>query len=377
MADYFNPSSGLPDPNTYERMPGGGFWTGKTAADNQLALAPFRQNALSQQDLALQEAKAKFGEWSDPNAVAGRQQSIAAKMATDTGTVQEQPSKTQYNIDKALSLHRMLPMEEQNRLQELKKKLTDSEGTASAKVFNELADSAQQLEKIPPAMREPAYNQMMEKVKAENPGQKIPNRFLTYSPEGVRDLQLGFMARVESVGDQQKKSEQAAKDAAETARNRETIAGHIKSSGIAAGATIKSAQIRADIEKPVKPDLQANMDSLTLNSPAQLRKFMQKNEMDEDSAKSFLQTRIQSNKEEHARSEARKNADSQINEKFSLPANHPNRNKTWNDYYQENLSKMSGTSRPQPSNSSGGVIYQGFKFPNQQALDNYKAAGGT
>jgi hypothetical protein len=268
----------------------------------------------------------------------------------------------------------MLPIEEQDRIRELKKKYTDQEGTGKAKVFNELSDSVQQLEGVPEQMKEVAYHQMLNKVREQNPGVTIPERFSTYNQQAVRDLQLGFMARVESVGDMQKKSEQAAKDAAEMARTRETIAGHVKSAGISAAGGIKQAEIRAAVEKPQRPDVQATLDNLTLNSPTKLAAYAKKNGLDEDEARAVLKAQVDSYRQDKLMAEARKRAELRVGSSFMKGS--PDQGKSATDILDEEVAKITGK-QPAMSAKEYKQKYPQYKnIPDETIKAAYKAKTG-
>lgn len=347
MADYMNATAGLPEQG--QRVDQMGFWPGVNQGLTQQIAAPVRRNALEQADLALQSARAKFSEEQDPAAIAGRKQAIASKMATDTATIAEQPSKTKYNIDKAISMHKMLPMEEQGRLQELKQKLESSEGTAAAKVFNELADSAQQLEKVPEQMRPAAYEQLISKVKSQNPGQKIPDRFATYNPQGVRDLQLGFMARVESVGQRQKmdekRLEEQAKKDMEAARDASHLEGVKYTANASSGASRYATDQRRESEKVVKPELENVRLNRILSSPTKKQEYAKKNGIDVGDVDEVIQAQIKTNKDEINRTTAEKLTKMRV-ESAWMPGS-PDKGKSASDMFREELQKLSGGSPKQ------------------------------
>src|ERR1035437_3990938 len=107
--DYMNPGSGLPEQG--QRVEQLGFWPGVNQGLGQQIMAPVRDNANAMRDLELQKARANFAEEQAPAAIAGRQQAIVAKMATDTGTIATQPSLTADHVAAYEAHLKLIPAE--------------------------------------------------------------------------------------------------------------------------------------------------------------------------------------------------------------------------------------------------------------------------
>ena len=246
--DYMNPGSGLPEQG--QRVEQLGFWPGVNQGLGQQIMAPVRDNANAMRDLELQKARANFAEEQAPAAIAGRQQAIVAKMATDTGTIATQPSLTADQVAGHEAHLKLIPAENKAAIEAASQAYNKSRGTPQQAVYDGLSDMAPEINSAPPGMKPILWMSKIAELQHLYPDSEIPEDMKQWSPENETQIQHNYMGRVHSVADTQKKEEsRAAKESAITVEEMRAKAS-LDAARIHAGGMIGAANVRATIEKP-------------------------------------------------------------------------------------------------------------------------------
>lgn len=273
MADYFNPGSGLPDQNQ-NPMISGGFAGGWNQGQTQQIMQPFRQNARDQQELALEEARAKFAEWSDPASVATRKSEIKTKGEEARARQKVLPSETKWKIAEHNSWFKQQPYEEQLNIQNYTNKYNEAKGKPQRDLMDTLADIAPELDKVPTQMKPAAWESAVRRAQEKHPGVKIDPKYYQYTPELESDIQRMFKARVHSYAEEQKLVAQREKDAADMEREKVKVSGQSAVAGIHEGGAMAREKLRVESDnRNTNPGQADERDKAILRNPNRLAAY--------------------------------------------------------------------------------------------------------
>ena len=375
MADYFNPASGLTDPSTFASQPGGGFWAGATQGMNQATMQPFRDNALSQQDLALKDAQMKFQEASSPAAVAGRQQAIAAKMATDTGTVQTQPSLTASQIAEHESHIRQLPAEEQAAIAKNAEISRQLKGKPQQELFDAAANMSVELAQVPGPMKEAYYQSKLQEFQQTHPDTKIPDSYKQLTPQLERQMQLAHMGQIHNVVTEQKLAEQELKNKGGLAEAQAHAGGTVAAARINESGAMAREKLRIDSDfRNSNPGQAQQADMKLLDSPARVESYAKANGFkSSEEAKTAIQGRIDARTQDMNQKTALELAKIRANN--SIMPGSPDQGRTAGDLYREELGKLGGNKvGADPRSDAQAAIAKGA--PRDAVAARYKQVTG-
>jgi hypothetical protein len=209
--NYMNPFSAI-DPSQL----GSGATVSQAAMAGAKATAaqPFIDMAQQSQGIDLATALQKFKEMMDPASVEARMSEQQLKGATNKANMELLPHQTAAAKAKAISDLELQPYMTEQKREEAIQAAREAQGKPAAALFAMGSEMYEAIEKVPEPMRPIAYQQMLERWKAQNPGAPIPKGMETYTPKTMQGLGMMRYGQLNSVGHQQGMAKQEADNAA-------------------------------------------------------------------------------------------------------------------------------------------------------------------
>jgi len=247
-----------------------------------------------------------------------------------------------------------MPQEQQTAIEKARQEYDTLRSAPEKAQHNELAGLAMEVHQATPNRQVRTYEEGIAKIQQAYPGVQIPEDRLRYTPENADWLADKFYGQVHSVANKQNIEEKTAGDPGHMQRTQAEIGGRKEVAEIQAGASKYGADQRSVAERPNRPDIQAKLDELTINSPTKLAEWMKRNGVeDEGFAKQILQSQIDTYKTDKMQEQARKGAVDRQSMQMLLPPGHPDKNKSYTTLVEEELQRLVG--KPSQKSTTKGV----------------------
>lgn len=172
--EYFNPDNVIPQ-TEFAKNP---FWSGYQAAEKRQMMTPFMENAKQREALELQKKQQETMEFMSPEARDARMSKFGATAA-----------KNQFDAAEARQKLELLPHDRKLKIAETKQKIDQIEAAPVKEMIKELGASAQSIRRLPEQHRPMAYQQLLQRLKMQNPSMQIPPQFQQYSPQLMQELE--------------------------------------------------------------------------------------------------------------------------------------------------------------------------------------------